>query len=457
MFKTFCDMTSFHGFKDFVDAKHNILKSFWVILIAVSLAMTCFEINRLRLSYYENPVATQITFKSMPEYQFPHLALCPVDWANDSKIEQLPLSNNALLYAASFIYNVSIKMNKTTIKVARDEFITYLNSMNYTVINFYKSLMVHPPNILEIQINQVPGLDLSYDFNSQYGGLGKFCFVTSFPPLNYGPLLYFPFSFVLLHKNTAKKNASFNPFVDYSSTSILFSSQYKNVRYNYEKLVDLKENIAYKVSVRASYAVRISTDKYRCKSVTKENKLYNRRICQSQCVLEKLFEQNCCSCFNFGLSDNVTYSKPDTYPLCTFLDKSMSDYMHSHSTDCAQRLAEHCAKNECLPFCEQWRYEYAVFQETIQRNNSPTEIHFVFNPVDGILHSEEVSIYEWSTFVSNIGGHLGLWMGGSVLSIAQLIYYIAVFLGRQIGQLLKGSRDQKVEHRFPTGLVEIKK
>lgn len=451
MFNNFCNVTSFHGFKDFVDAKRKILKFFWVIIIAASLAVTCYELNELRLNYDKDSVATRVTFKTMEQYQFPNLALCPIVWVNESKVEQLTnqLSKNAITYAVSLLYNVSTVMNETNIKEARDEFITYLNSENYTVMNFYKSLMDDHDKVFEIKLSWMPGQNTCYRTNVQYAGAGKFCFVITFQSLYQAPLVYFPFSFVFRYKNVAKVSAS-NLFVDHESPPypIVLMGGEANVKFS-SQILELKRNIIYKMTIRASYSTRLRTTIYQCVQVTEENKLYSRQYCQFQCVQHKLVEEKLVPCYRFGVSDNVTDSKPETYRLCTSLDGTSSKAYFL--TDSVSQIALNCSLGDCLPFCEQWRYEATIFTEPLGENNSAAEIHIVFNPVDGILHTEEIFMYEWDTFVSNIGGHLGLWMGGSVLSVIQLVYYIAVFLGERIS--LKIFPNNEVQTKFYTVVI----
>lgn len=78
----------------------------------------------------------------------------------------------------------------------------------------------------------------------------------------------------------------------------------------------------------------------------------------------------------------------------------------------------------CIPVCEQWMYKHSTI--IFENFNSSIYLRLLYNPSDGILTYEEVPTYNFDTFISNIGGQLGLWLGASVVSVFQIIYYMCL-------------------------------
>lgn len=83
----------------------------------------------------------------------------------------------------------------------------------------------------------------------------------------------------------------------------------------------------------------------------------------------------------------------------------------------------------CIPVCEQWMFKHSTL--IFDNHNLSIYIRLLYNPSDGILTYEEVPTYNFDTFISNIGGQLGLWLGASVVSIFQIFYYACVAMFRR--------------------------
>lgn len=62
----------------------------------------------------------------------------------------------------------------------------------------------------------------------------------------------------------------------------------------------------------------------------------------------------------------------------------------------------------------------------------------------GILWYEEVPTYTVDTFISNIGGQLGLWLGASVISVVQIVYYCCLSAWRRRPALIASAKKQSL-------------
>lgn len=433
-FKAFCNVTTLHGFKDFYDSKH-IFKIFWLSLIIASLVMTCFQVIQVSRGYLENPTATKLEIKTLRLYKFPDLGVCPSRWANETKVNQLNLSADALIFASSILYNVSQRWNKEKVKAVSKEFFDFLLENNYTLEEFYVSLMIDYQNLFDISMIVHINRGISPTYRKQYSASGKFCFVVSFPDIKEVVLLYEPFAFRLVYdQNQLHETSIDSTFTDSDNYADTVSPIYPNllisgdrrIRYSLENL-EMKPNFAYVVSIRLWNAVRLTTPTYRCyTSEEVENDImYSRKYCQTECLEKNLIERNCTQCYTFGWSPTVDNSKPNTFPMCSWLDGAAGIAM---SNKCLSLVGREGFATTCIcpPTCEQMRYEVSIMAESEWLKNK-TIVKVIFNPADGIIYFEEVSTYSWEIFVSNIGGQLGLWMGGSIVSLIQVVYHILLW------------------------------
>ncbi|GJQ77263.1 hypothetical protein Trydic_g20688 [Trypoxylus dichotomus] len=83
---------------------------------------------------------------------------------------------------------------------------------------------------------------------------------------------------------------------------------------------------------------------------------------------------------------------------------------------------------DCLPDCNDVRYEMFLNSVTsrkmLDENTSTLRVHY--STISCIRYSKDV-YFTWDMFVAAIGGIFGLCLGGSMISIIELIYYIVTY------------------------------
>lgn len=189
------------------------------------------------------------------------------------------------------------------------------------------------------------------------------------------------------------------------------------------------KNSTYRIYVEAQVYKRISTVRKPCLKKKDVPLDYYIQICEQICIERRMFEANCSSCFALSILSELNWTV-EARP-CSFAIKNATKQANSAScsSETVEELQRQCTKgpSKCLPECDEWTYHYS----TTVLWDKPVDSVMIWltqNPFDGILTFEEVPTYTFDTFVSNVGGQLGLWLGASVVSVIQTIQWFASFL-----------------------------
>ncbi|KAM7345172.1 pickpocket 12 isoform 2-T2 [Cochliomyia hominivorax] len=159
-------------------------------------------------------------------------------------------------------------------------------------------------------------------------------------------------------------------------------------------------------------------------------KYYTRRNCESECQATYLYQQ--CSCI------------PYNYPLI-FKNASICTVKESFCINKANKnwiliSPENVCLNRCLPGCFDLTFlpdsfsgplaerNYTI-QNRLLRNMAKDEmrkniaiVHFYYR--ESVFHGDLKNVYIGLTeFLSNIGGIMGLFMGFSFISVAEIVYF----------------------------------
>lgn len=95
---------------------------------------------------------------------------------------------------------------------------------------------------------------------------------------------------------------------------------------------------------------------------------------------------------------------------------------------CFQELTQSCIEEKCFQTCTYWVYEPNVMYSKIMANPLPPEIEttkltIYYSQLQYEAVEEEL-LMNTETFVSNVGGICGLWIGMSLMSIVQSFYIL---------------------------------
>lgn len=85
---------------------------------------------------------------------------------------------------------------------------------------------------------------------------------------------------------------------------------------------------------------------------------------------------------------------------------------------------------DCLPNCNSIDYEFEVVEEKLLQENSTQNLSkasvSIYFDEDEFIAYRRYASYGAVTFLSNIGGLLGLFLGISVLSLIETIYFFTL-------------------------------
>ena len=79
-FHDYSSASSIHGLRYFSDRKHSACgRAFWIIIVAIALSLTSFQVVNIWNEWFEDPVVTSLNTISLPveNIEFPAVTLCP--------------------------------------------------------------------------------------------------------------------------------------------------------------------------------------------------------------------------------------------------------------------------------------------------------------------------------------------------------------------------------------------
>lgn len=157
--------------------------------------------------------------------------------------------------------------------------------------------------------------------------------------------------------------------------------------------------------------------------------------CRSRCRLEMIREM--CSCTAYSLSYLADDKSLNEYPLCDYTRCTIDEHKKSYSD-------KECTKG-CLRNCKQIRYsiDHEVKGPMLRRDLTLITLNWRSFEY---LSLEQSRVYTVTSFIANVGGSIGVWLGLSVLSLFQGLTFLITVLHQEVQQKIS-SVDQKDEPR----------
>lgn len=151
---------------------------------------------------------------------------------------------------------------------------------------------------------------------------------------------------------------------------------------------------------------------------------YSRNVCVAQCQNEQYSKQRKCKALHLSMPDELT----DPSEIC-----------HSNAPSPEQPLLLTKYRDVCLERCPQECtriiHQMALqSQQALPRANTSSD-SFIVLYVDhssvyegGILTITEVNTYSFTALVNNVGGTLGLFVGGTLMTLAQVVLFLVKYV-----------------------------
>ncbi|KAF7639409.1 hypothetical protein Mgra_00001081 [Meloidogyne graminicola] len=154
----------------------------------------------------------------------------------------------------------------------------------------------------------------------------------------------------------------------------------------------------------------------------------NEFECRSRCRMEII--RNYCKCTPLTLQYLVLDSKElEKFPSCDYEKCQLPENLNNTKE-------KYCSK-ECLPHCVQIRY--TVIDNRMGKgslNPEITDIKLIWGAFE-YLKLEQKYVYTLWSFISAIGGSIGVWLGLSALSLIQLVTFLTEKTAVKVNEKIK--------------------
>lgn len=369
-------------------------------------------------------------------YEFPALLICPKEWFDVEKASDLGLSQDALLYSLSFLHDL-YPLRVSNYSAAKAEFVSFYEHRGYgSLLEYYKAISVD----LEYETKNATSVS-SYSCRGCERRLAevtileqKFCYVFRLDPVERGLGVYSGTRSVKINlrvKSELFVPASeewlvyFNPFLD-----VLFSiypvltvrTFFHNViQFNMQRYftLDSPESPCYSSSTPSDYLS--VTCMARC-----HNDLYRERV----------------GCGFLWLSDSrlPPTAHCNTLNKVQLRNRTLQEFYASEDNAEIDATAADLCVRKCPRKCNrvasdtslqiQQRFSESEMRQAMESNLTVLDLSIKHAAVyqGGVMELREIDTYTVTQLVNNIGGTLGLFVGGTLMTFAQLILFLIDYL-----------------------------
>lgn len=479
-FRQFAENTTIHGVKDFFKIDYLWARCLWFIFFFSCLGMMAFEMYQLLKEYSDEPTATQVRQKYLAQYPYPRLIFCPKEWINETKVAELKVPKPLLIYALSLLKRirldpkdrVALAPQVDRLQEEFDQFLRNNSIMNY--LDFYLAIADAP--------DMVSKCDQCNTHRNQVLASGV-CIQWRAIDATSDLLIQLPPSFRYTHVRAPEDHEGLVPSYigSFAADAMYVSFRPQFDFFGYDPIL-LSRNNSYVFRIKPTNYIRLDKPGSHCVPERQaKGDGYSQLMCYFRC--DESYKAECQSCKYLSQDRNKVLTANGTnltaqaatrifenvdLPYCTSLLMDPALNVTCVGRDDAEFVR--CAR-DCKPLCNEWVYETTVIpvaQRNLITDNAGADITCVlsYQVRFGETFIEEVPTYSWETFVSNIGGQLGLWMGASVVSLLQLLHFLAELCYYDVPKCARkpkkedpqpssGSVEESPVHKFASAVYAI--
>lgn len=436
------------GLKEIVISSNKMFKWSWIICIAVFLALTIYFLTYTGIKYYADETTTkvcnkitnyimiltknhqsqiylQVTLKKFSFYNFPPVYVCfHGNWLNDNLLLAEGLSNYGLEYLKYLIQENVTRMSATFYKLGKEDFHSFFHSKNYIyLVNFLIAYSWNNEQLVPAQ-NDVTSTTIVY-----VPGISQTCIKILLNSVKSSGKKSAVKTVMLNMPNNNNNSKDVTMFVGSDPTSVDANDLYR-----------LDSGSSYDVFINAKNRTILNTRFNPCNESTN----YDQEVCLYNCTYEycaKHTNSNGCQCsttvtnykFQFNESTKLNYCQPrlinnkDNSTIEHSLLNNSIDDGYDIKNPLTNDTTEDNIDDNCQKVCEQ-ECNWMSYQTNIElwspdNNKNNVILYFHMEYRQGIETMEEVRTYTWESVTSDIGGQLSLWMGFSVVTLVQIVFY----------------------------------
>ncbi|KAM7446210.1 ligand-gated sodium channel [Porites harrisoni] len=509
------EYTSGHGPPRILASRQLIRKIFWILLFLAALGVSVWQITELFKTYQARPLATHVAIQHETSLDFPAITICNFNAVKLSSVEYLPEDlRNDILGALEDLKGAPARRRKRAAGLLKDpaepseeeeEGFENPDSLEEDFRRREELIMV----MAETDTEELIPLGHAFEdfvLSCTYRGIpcGNFTssYWTNYWHYSYGNCYIFnagrdkkgktvsvlksnkpgPSHGLVLELNIQQQEY-IGAFAEEAGVRIDISNQ-GEMAFPREKGLSAPPGFATSIGMRKVEIIREDPfNNNRCFNANKtkldEANLYNHTFkvgysssaCKESCLAFNQRKECKCMEYRFPIPSNAT-------PVCNILNKTVVNCL-SKVQKAFKRNELNCTKS-CPPPCREnvfkltssfssWPSEayQAFYVEQLASKGIELEIenrtnNFRSNVLKLNIFYEELNYefireersYVLVNFVSDLGGSLGLWIGMSVLSFAEvleLLLLIAYALCRKLRRRLDGriqSSSQSVRKAF---------
>lgn len=478
--REFCDNTTAHGLGRIHFVNHWIRKVFWSVLFIGAVTMLCIQVHTLFDKYRKRPLTTLVTVKTETSLEFPAVTFCNFNamknfttQSGDEKlteiVHQLQAQNSSKVPGNDTSEAVSEGSNTEDIEWSQEDFqdpedldTRYQRGKEMSVFLAKEDLQ-----ILTLLGHQFSDMVLSCTFRGMSCRNYTTWNWTSFWHYKYGNCFVFNGDQVngvpvdILRSNNRGPSEGLNLEINIDQEEYIGQlTPQAGIRVDISKPGEMPFPLEKGVSLAPGYATMLGLRKIikerkdpfntkRClNSVDRDdNNLYTRifnvtyssTACRESCLAYNQFE--ICGCVEYRFPAEGLFNICSVTNIKTLKCLSRVQNLYKNNRlNCTQSCPPPCRLEEfkisssfaTWPSQNYEKYYQEIVLENYNRllitksgshRKNVLKLQVFFEDLDVEVVSEQRS-YELVNFVSDIGGQLGLWIGFSVLTLAEFLELI---------------------------------
>ncbi len=473
----FIEYSTLHGINDLYRAKGCPLKVIWSVIFVTALGAAFYGCFAIVNAYVRSPVVVSYFVYGNESLKLPDIIVCPLNRFNKTYLVEHNLSDNLAQYLELSFPSPMIfpaqRLKFTEIyknmEVYEEEFNAFLDEMNQTFTEFIEKatdfdcnaliaehniekINEHGDKIGRMSCTEFPTFRISSGKcvrlpgqNQEAAGYGYGTRVTVTLPRQF----FSPAVNQLPINGLVVKLATSDGFIDKSD--LMKSAQGLDTN-----LAFIPAGVYALISLKATrYEFINDPPRYEC--LTETGEAYSRVNCFDSCVTKPAEEK--CGC---SPAASATPRKPICsafqYWNCFFYEIIPIMYKRNNTR------MNYCRK-KCKPLCSYWQYTPTIsygtfpspeFRTFVPDNDTWEQLHNNIILEIFYEHLEYTTIKHFSSmapdsFIAQLGGQISLWVGGSILTVVQLLVFLLQFLCSRVKEMGERKTDDGAKSRLANG------
>lgn len=361
-------------------------------------------------------------------YAFPRINFCPQAWLDADKALSLGLSLEGLKYSIGFIAKIHDNHQILNFSEARNEFLEFYRSQRYqSLYEFYKSISFNVTTVVsgaEFRQTVLPNTVSVDDEETHILGtvflVEGTCFSIQLPPTRStwnSPRI----QATLIDKTRSLLESNQRGWsIAITMKRELFSPAMP--------LVYAAEHTRNKIVISVRNYVMLDRSEAPCKDKPTEPMV----LCAMRCKNDHFGAQLGCRMFHFDSVETVGHPEKYCHSKELQLKHNLSTEFRFAGADTKLSTEVH---NECINRCPR-SCRRSIYQATLQdqrpmsshgqdENYTMVAAYFQHGAFleGGIVTMSDAKKYSVPDFISNVGGTLGVFVGGTMLTLAQIVLF----------------------------------